>query len=84
MTFLTSTTQGRTATFSDFVNASPIFNQPYSFLTKTNKTLAVTQGLRPLYLLRLVEACFGASFDKPEKKKKKPSFLRLASQQEKP
>ena len=38
---------------SDFVNASPIFNQPYSFLTKTNKTLAVTQGLRPLFLLRL-------------------------------
>lgn len=23
------------------------------FLTKTNKTLAVTQGLRPLFLLRL-------------------------------
>ena len=39
--------------FPDFVNASPIFNQPYSFLTKTNKTLAVTQGLRPLFLLRL-------------------------------
>ena len=39
--------------FPDFVNASPIFNQPYSFLTKPNKTLAVTQGLRPLFLLRL-------------------------------
>ncbi len=41
------------------------------------------QGLRPLFLLRLRLAP-EASFGKPEPKKKLPSFLRLASQQEKP
>ena len=45
------------------------------------KTLAVMQGLA--LVSSPPPSCSEASFGKPEPKKKQPSYLRLASQQEK-
>lgn len=53
------------------------------FLTKTNKTLAVMQGLRPLVFRRHRLAPKQASASR-WRRTAKPSFLRLASQQVKP
>ena len=84
--------------FPDFVNTSPNNNHTrmmsmistinnkggmaYVILTKTSSTLAVMQGLRPLFLSdaglhrsKLRQTGIG---------KKQPSCLRLASQQAKP
>ena len=62
--------------------AQQITDNAYSFLTKTRKTLAVMQGLRPLFLSGTV--VLRSKLRPAGTRKKQPSFLRLASRQGKP
>ena len=64
------------------VCALRIMKNVYSFPTKTSKTLAVMQGLRPLFLSGTV--VLRSKLRPAGTRKKQPSFLRLASQQGKP
>ncbi|WP_223929856.1 hypothetical protein [Prevotella lacticifex] len=62
--------------------AQQITKNAYSFPTKTRKTLAVMQGLRPLFLSGTV--VLRSKLRPAGTRKKQPSFLRLASRQGKP
>ena len=64
------------------VCALRIMKNVYSFPTKTSKTLAVMQGLRPLFLSGTV--VLRSKLRPAGTRKKQPSFLRLASRQGKP
>ena len=62
--------------------AQQITDNAYSYLTKTRKTLAVMQGLRPLFLSGTV--VLRSKLRPAGTRKKQPSFLRLASRQGNP
>ena len=64
------------------VCALRIMKNVYSFPTKTSKTLAVMQGLRPLFLSGTV--VLRSKLRPAGTRKKQPSFLRLASRQGQP
>ena len=76
MIFLSPSRKGR----KDY--AQQIMKNPYSIPTKTIKTLAVMQGVRPLFLSGTV--VLRSKLRPAGTRKKQPSFLRLASRQGKP
>ena len=76
MIFLSPSRKGR----KDY--AQQIMKNPYSIPTKTIKTLAAMQGLRPLFLSGTGGPKLASKHDGT--RKKQPSFLRLASRQGKP
>ena len=76
MIFLSPSRKGRKGC------AQQITDNVYSFLTKTIKTLAAMQGLRPLFLSGTV--VLRSKLRPAGTRKKQPSFLRLASRQGKP
>jgi len=76
MIFLSPSRKGRKGC------AQQITDNVYFFLTKTIKTLAVMQGLHPLFLSGTV--VLRSKLRQVGTGKKQPSFLRLASRQGKP
>ena len=73
MIFLSPSRKGRKGC------AQQITDNVYSFLTKTIKTLAAMQVLRPLFLSGTV--VLRSKLRPAGTRKKQPSFLRLASRQ---
>jgi hypothetical protein len=60
-----------------------MFNHSHSFFDQNQQNTCCDAMAAP-FVASLLSACFEASFGKPTTEKQQPSFLRLASQQEKP